>query len=72
MLHSFPFSGPTTSDRVSLISIRYTVPYMIHTDHLQFTVTSHEQMPRQEFADNLGKAADMIMDMMESAAETKL
>ncbi|KAK4047181.1 hypothetical protein OIO90_006290 [Microbotryomycetes sp. JL221] len=41
------------------------IPYMIHTNHLQFTVTSHESVPGQQFIDNLGKAADMIMDMME-------
>lgn len=40
---------------------------MIHTNHLQFTVTCHERMPGQEFINNLKKAADMIMDMMESA-----
>jgi hypothetical protein len=45
---------------------------MIHSDHLQFTVTCHERMPGQQFTDNLGKAADLIMDMMQGAAEEKL
>ncbi|ORY45846.1 acyltransferase ChoActase/COT/CPT [Leucosporidium creatinivorum] len=50
----------------------YGLPYMIHTEHLQFTVTCHERMPGQKFTDNLGKAADLIMDMMEGAADAKL
>lgn len=49
-----------------------TVPYMIHNDHLQFTITCHERTPGKEFIANLGKAADAIMDMMEGAGESKL
>ncbi|KAM0786990.1 hypothetical protein ACM66B_002408 [Microbotryomycetes sp. NB124-2] len=41
------------------------LPYMIHPDHLQFSVTSHESVPGQKYTDNLAKAADMVMDMME-------
>lgn len=51
----------------SLVNHVRAVPYMIHTNHLQFTVTCHERMPGGEFIANLGKAADMIMDMMEAA-----
>lgn len=44
---------------------------MIHNDHLQFTITAHERTPGKEFIANLGKAADMIMDMAEGK-ESKL
>ncbi|SCV66893.1 BQ2448_5539 [Microbotryum intermedium] len=46
----------------------YGIPYMIHKDYLQFTVTCERHMKGKEFIANLGKAADMIMDMMETSA----
>ncbi|SGY41705.1 BQ5605_C003g02542 [Microbotryum silenes-dioicae] len=50
----------------------YGIPYMVHKEHLQFSVTCERHMKGREFIANLGKAADMIMDMMEaSAADAK-
>jgi len=45
----------------------FGVPYMIHPESLQFTVTSKTHMPSQKLIENLAKAADMMMDMMEEA-----
>ncbi|KAI5474812.1 carnitine O-acetyltransferase [Pseudohyphozyma bogoriensis] len=53
--------GPVVSDG-------YGLPYMIHEDNLQFTVTCHQSMPGEQFLRNLEKAGDMIMEMMEGAA----
>jgi hypothetical protein len=45
---------------------------MIDPECLQFTVTSHESMPGQTFLDNMGKAADMLMELMEANKAAKL
>jgi len=53
--------GPVTLEGFGL-------PYMIHDDHLQLTVTCHESMPGAEFLANLIKAGEMLMTTMKSAA----
>lgn len=57
--------GPVVNDG-------YGVPYMIHPECLQFTVTSRKEMPTATYLKNLTKAADMLMDVMERCKETKL
>lgn len=51
----------------------YGIPYMIHPECLQFTVTCGDDVPGQEFINNIEKAADMLMDVMVAAeSEAKL
>lgn len=58
--------GPVATDG-------YGIPYMIHEESLQFTVTCADHMPGAKFIANLEKAADLLMDMMVSAeSESKL
>ena len=57
--------GPVVADG-------YGQPYMIHPDCLQFVVTSRKEMPSATYLRNLEKAADLLMDVMMRAKETKL
>ncbi|KAI5474216.1 acyltransferase ChoActase/COT/CPT, partial [Pseudohyphozyma bogoriensis] len=57
--------GPVVSDG-------YGLPYMIHEDNLQFTVTCHQSMPGEQFLRNLEKAGDMIMEMEGAASRSEL
>ncbi|GAA5958399.1 hypothetical protein JCM21900_002182 [Sporobolomyces salmonicolor] len=43
----------------------YGLPYMIHPESLQLTVTCRRSMKGQELIDNFGKAADMLMELHE-------
>lgn len=44
---------------------------MIRPHALQFTVTGRKEMPVEGMADNLCKAADMVLDFHEAAAEVE-
>ncbi|GAA5900440.1 hypothetical protein JCM8208_005362 [Rhodotorula glutinis] len=49
------------------------IPYMIHPDELQLSVTCTDDVPGAQYVDNFRKAADMLMDLHEAAArESKL
>lgn len=54
--------GPVTHDG-------YGLPYMVHDNRLQLTVTCRTHMPGQTFLNNLEKAGDMLMEMAQSAAK---
>ncbi|GAA6058396.1 hypothetical protein JCM3770_002472 [Rhodotorula araucariae] len=45
------------------------LPYMIHPDELQLTVTCQKGVPGAEFIENFRRAADMLMDLHEAAQE---
>lgn len=46
------------------LSLKLTLLDSADPECLQFTVSHHEAMPGQLFLDNMGKAADMLMDLM--------
>ncbi|KPV72701.1 uncharacterized protein RHOBADRAFT_39308 [Rhodotorula graminis WP1] len=49
------------------------IPYMIHSDELQLSVTCTDDVPGARYMQNFRKAADMLMDLHEAAArESKL
>ena len=48
----------------------YGIPYMIHPESLQFTVTCRNEMPGAEFAANLELSGNLLMDLM--MTESKL
>ncbi|KAM0753016.1 acyltransferase ChoActase/COT/CPT [Meredithblackwellia eburnea MCA 4105] len=43
----------------------YGIPYMVHPESLQFTITCRKSMPGRTFLDNLTQAGDDLMNMME-------
>lgn len=44
--------------------------YYTDPECLQFTVTCHERMPGSKFINNIGKAADILMDLMEKESSS--
>ncbi|GAA5866276.1 hypothetical protein JCM8547_007226 [Rhodosporidiobolus lusitaniae] len=54
--------GPVVGDGLGL-------PYMIHPESLQLTVTCHHSVPGAAFLRNFEKAADALMDLHEQAAK---
>ncbi|KAK4706156.1 hypothetical protein P7C70_g58, partial [Phenoliferia sp. Uapishka_3] len=49
----------------------YGLPYMIHPECLQFTVTSKKAMPSAKFLKNLEWAADEVWELMERCKEAE-
>ena len=43
------------------------LPYSIHSNHLVWTVTSKTTQQNAQYTSNLAVAADLLMDMSESA-----
>ncbi|GAA5837957.1 hypothetical protein JCM11251_006810 [Rhodosporidiobolus azoricus] len=54
--------GPVVGDGLGL-------PYMIHPESLQLTVTCREAMPGATFIRNFERAADLLMDLHEEGAK---
>ncbi|GAA5917870.1 hypothetical protein JCM6882_003748 [Rhodosporidiobolus microsporus] len=54
--------GPVVGDGLG-------IPYMIHPESLQLTVTCHNSVPGAAFVKNFERAADLLMDLHEKAAK---